>query len=60
VNPVIAALAKGGIAATAMHSHLVDESPRVYYIHFWADGAPGAVLAGLRGAVEAASARTPR
>jgi hypothetical protein len=52
VNAVIAALATGGIAATAMHSHLVDESPRVYYIHFWADGTPREVLAGLKAAME--------
>jgi hypothetical protein len=51
--PVISALADGGIAATAMHSHLVGESPRVYYIHFWADGAPAKVLAGLRKAMDA-------
>lgn len=53
VNAVIAALATGGIAATAMHGHLVEESPRVYYIHFWADGKPRDVLAGLRAAIEA-------
>jgi hypothetical protein len=53
VNAVITALAKGGIAATAMHSHLVEESPRVYYLHFWADGKPGDVLAGLKAAMEA-------
>jgi len=35
-----------------MHSHLVDESPRVYYIHFWADGTPREVLAGLKAAME--------
>jgi hypothetical protein len=50
---VINALAENGIAATAMHSHLVGESPRVYYIHFWADGAPAKVLAGLKKAMEA-------
>lgn len=53
-QPVISALASHGITATAMHSHLVGESPRVYYIHFWADGAPAAVLAGLRAALDAA------
>lgn len=55
VDAVFAALAKGGITATAMHSHLVEESPRVYYIHFWADGKPTEVLGGLRGALVAAS-----
>lgn len=54
VEPVVRALAAGGITATAVHSHLVGESPRVYYIHFWADAPLPAVLAGLRGAVDAA------
>jgi hypothetical protein len=53
VQPVISALARNGITATAVHSHLIGESPRVYYIHFWADGAPAAVLTGLRAALDA-------
>ena len=53
-EPVTLALASHGIAATAMHSHLVGESPVVYYIHFWADGTLADVLAGLRAAVDAA------
>lgn len=53
VAGLIAALTEHNITATAMHSHLVGESPRVYYIHFWADGKPADVLAGLRAALEA-------
>jgi hypothetical protein len=53
VAGLIAALTEHNITATAMHSHLIGESPRVYYIHFWADGKPADVLAGLRAALEA-------
>ena len=53
VDGVTRALAMGGITATAVHSHLVGESPHVYYIHFWADGAVDDVLRGLRAAVDA-------
>jgi hypothetical protein len=53
VQPVLSALASHGITATAVHSHLIGETPRIYYIHFWADGAPAAVLAGLRAAIDA-------
>jgi hypothetical protein len=53
VAPVVSALARNGITATAVHSHLVGESPRVYYIHFWADGPLDAVTKGLRAAVDA-------
>lgn len=54
VEPVVRALATHGITATAVHSHLVGETPRVYYIHFWADGPLPDVLMGLKGAVDAA------
>jgi Domain of Unknown Function (DUF1259) len=36
VNPVIQALRQGGIAVTALHSHMLDESPRLLFMHFWA------------------------
>jgi len=55
VAPLLHALTSHGIPATAMHSHLVGESPRVYYIHFWADGPPEVVLNGLRAALDAAA-----
>jgi hypothetical protein len=53
VAPLIHTLSAHGIAATAMHSHLIGELPRVYYVHFWADGKPDAVLEGLRAALDA-------
>ena len=54
VHGVVDALATHGITATAVHSHLIGETPRLYYIHFWADGRPSAVLTGLRAAIDAA------
>jgi hypothetical protein len=54
VAPVFAALTAHGITATALHSHLVDEAPRIYYMHFWADGPLPDVLRGLRAALDAA------
>lgn len=53
-DAVIRALTGAGILVTAMHSHLVGESPAVYFIHFWADGPPGTVVAGIRGGLDAA------
>lgn len=55
VGPVTHALAAHGITTTALHSHLVGESPPLYYLHFWADGSPTAVLEGLRTALDAAA-----
>ena len=51
--PLVHALISHGITATAMHSHLIGESPRLYYVHFWADGKPEAVLEGLKAALTA-------
>ena len=52
VDPVLDALAAHGITTTAVHSHLVDEQPTIYYIHFWADGAIAEVLRGLKAALD--------
>ena len=53
VGPVVAALTAHGITATALHSHLIGEEPKLYYIHFWADGSLADVLRGLRAALDA-------
>jgi hypothetical protein len=37
VNPVIKALRAGGIEITALHSHMLDEQPRLFFMHFWAN-----------------------
>ena len=54
VAPVFEALTAHGITATALHSHLVGEEPRLYYMHFWADGPLPDVLRGLRATLDAA------
>ena len=54
VEPVLRALVKYRILATAVHSHMIGESPSVYFIHFWADGTPSSVVKGLRLAVDSA------
>jgi hypothetical protein len=36
VNLVIRALRANGIDVTAVHSHMLDEQPRLFFLHFWA------------------------
>jgi hypothetical protein len=36
-SEVIRALRAGDIEVTAIHSHMLDEQPRMFFIHFWAD-----------------------
>lgn len=54
VEGLLEALAEHGVVATALHTHMIGESPTLYFIHFWADGPPGDVVKGLRAAVDAA------
>jgi hypothetical protein len=37
VNPVLRALRQNGIAVTALHSHMLGEEPRLFFMHFWAN-----------------------
>jgi hypothetical protein len=37
VNPVLKALREGGIEVTALHSHMLAEQPRLFFMHFWAN-----------------------
>jgi hypothetical protein len=52
VNPVIRALTSHGIAVTALHSHMLDESPRLYFMHFWANDDAVQLAGGLRAALD--------
>jgi hypothetical protein len=51
VNPVILALQARGIDVTALHSHMLREEPRLFFMHFWAAGEPERVAAGLKDAL---------
>jgi hypothetical protein len=37
VEPVLDVLRKNGIVTTALHSHALDDEPRLFYMHFWAN-----------------------
>lgn len=38
VNPVIRALRQGGIEVLAVHNHMLDEQPRIFFLHYWGTG----------------------
>lgn len=52
VNSVIRALRQNGIAITALHSHMLDEQPRLYFMHFWANDDALKLAKGLRAALD--------
>ena len=52
VNPVIQALRSNGINVTALHSHMLDEQPRLFFMHFWANDDAVKLAKGLRAALD--------
>ncbi len=52
VNPVIRALRDHGIVVTALHSHMFGETPRLLFMHFWANGDATKLTEGLRAALD--------
>src|SRR5579863_9926592 len=51
VNPVISALEAHGIRITALHSHMLTEEPRLFFMHFWAVGPAHPVAEGIKAAL---------
>jgi len=52
VNPVIRALRENRIEVTAVHSHMLDEEPRLFFMHFWANDDAVRLARGLRAALD--------
>lgn len=52
VNPVIRTLQQNGIEVTALHSHMLDERPRLFFMHFWANADAIKLARGLRAALD--------
>jgi hypothetical protein len=60
VNPLIRALRAGDIEVTAIHSHMLDEQPRMFFIHFWANDDAEKLARNIRTALETtAIAKSP-
>lgn len=52
VNPVIKALRENGIAVTALHSHMLNDQPHLFFMHFWANDDALKLAKGLRSALD--------
>lgn len=53
-NPVIKALRAGGIEVVAVHNHMLDEQPRVFFLHYWGRGPAEALARTVRTAFDQA------
>lgn len=53
VNPLIKALRQNGIEVTAIHNHMLDDEPRAFFVHFWANDDAVKLARGLRAGLDA-------
>lgn len=51
VNPVVALLRRHGFAVTALYDHLLNESPRLFFVHYWVVGKPAEIATTLADAM---------
>jgi hypothetical protein len=52
VNPVIRALREQDIQISALHNHMLEEEPRLFFLHFWANDDAEELARGLRAALD--------
>jgi hypothetical protein len=57
INPVLSSLQQHNFEITALHNHLINESPSVMYLHFWGKGDAATLAAGLKDALS--KSKTP-
>ena len=59
VNAVIRALRDGGIEVTSLHNHLLTETPRLFFMHFWANDDATKLARALRSAIDKTNSKRP-
>jgi len=52
VDPVLKALRASGIEVTALHNHMLNDEPRLFFMHFWANDDAAKLARGLRSALD--------
>jgi hypothetical protein len=52
VGPVMRTLQANGIEVTAVHNHMLNEQPRLFFMHFWANDSADKLARGLRAALD--------
>jgi hypothetical protein len=55
VNPVLRALRQHGIEVTALHGHMLEDSPHLFFMHFWANDDALKLAAGVKAALDLAN-----
>jgi hypothetical protein len=53
VEPLLRALRTNGIEVTALHNHMLDDEPHLFFVHFWANDEAVKLARGLRAGLDA-------
>ena len=57
VNPVAKMLRERGVDVTAIHNHALTDTPRLFYMHFWANDDPIKLARALKAALDLTATR---
>lgn len=60
VNNVIRALEEAGIEVVSVHNHMLNEEPRLFFLHYWANDDAVKLARGLRAALDETDTRPAR
>lgn len=52
VNPLISVFRENGIQVTALHSHMLNDERRLFFMHFWANDDAVKLARGLKAALD--------
>lgn len=52
VEPLLKALQANRIEVTALHNHMLDDEPRLFFVHFWAHDDAARLAKGLRAGLD--------
>lgn len=52
INPVIKALRANGIEIASLHNHMLNEEPRLFFMHVWAYDDAATLAKGLKAALD--------
>ena len=52
VQPVLKALHRAGIDILALHNHMLGDTPRIVFLHFWGSGPATCLARGLKSALD--------
>jgi len=52
VTPVLKALRQNGLDVVAIHQHMTDTQPTIYFLHYWGTGPADKLARGFKAALD--------